>query len=165
MLPNRKLPWPVIWPAVEEIARSEGCRLVAYRDIADIWTIGWGHTKGVKAGDAISQEEADKQLLDELHRVAEGVIALLTRDASTWQFGAMVSLAYNIGLRAFAQSSVLRAHNAGDFATAQRCFGLWNRATINGKRQEVAGLTARRAREAALYGTRTEVKVVRPEVA
>lgn len=164
MLPDRNLPWPVIWPAVEEIARSEGCRLVAYRDIAGIWTIGWGHTKGVRVGDIITQEEADRRLLDELHGFAEGVIERLARPASAWQFGAMVSLAYNIGLAAFAGSSVLRAHNAGDFAAARRAFELWNKATIDGRKQVVAGLAARRAREGALYA-RLGTTAVPPEVA
>jgi lysozyme len=64
---------------------------------------------------------------------------------------AMVSLAFNIGPSAFLKSTVLKAHNRGDFLAASRAFGLWNKATVNGVLTELAGLTARRAEEAAMY--------------
>ena len=41
------------------IRKAEGCRLTAYQDVAGVWTIGFGHTKGVKAGDRITQYQAD----------------------------------------------------------------------------------------------------------
>jgi len=49
---------------------------------------------------------------------------------------------------------VLRAHNAGNALAAARAFGLWNKARVRGVLEEVRGLTARRAREAALYLSR-----------
>lgn len=153
ILPNRELPWPIIWPGVLEIARSEGCRLRAYRDIAGVWTIGWGETEGVRPGDVMSQEEADRLLCSRLSEKSMHVGSLLTRRATPHQLAAMVSLAYNVGVDAFARSTVLRAHNAGDRLAAARAFGLWNKARINGVLEEVRGLTARRARESALYLT------------
>lgn len=164
-LPDRNLAWPIAWRAVEEIARSEGCRLRAYRDVAGVWTIGWGETEGVTPIMVWTQEQADRQLCVRLREFDEGVHALLTRPATSYQFGAMVSLAYNIGLAAFARSSVLAAHNRGDFLSAARAFALWNKATINGRKQVVAGLTARRAREAALYleGNSASLDTISPE--
>jgi len=153
ILPNRDLPWPIIWPGVAEIARSEGCRLRAYRDIAGVWTIGWGETEGVRPGDVMSQDAADRLLCSRLGELAQNVGAVLIYPATPHQLAAMVSLAYNVGLAGFARSSVLRAHNAGNPLAAARAFGLWNKARVNGVLKEVRGLTARRARESALYLT------------
>jgi len=149
LLPDKKLPWPLTWDAVVEIAQSEGCRLQAYRCPAGVPTIGWGETQGVKMGDTCTQAEADRRLCDRLKEFADGVRALLTRDPSQNELGAMVSLAYNIGLGGFKKSTVLRRHNEGDFQSAARAFALWNKAGG----QVLNGLTARRAREAALYLT------------
>ena len=151
MTPNPKLAWPIAWEAVVEIARSESCKLKAYRCPAGVPTIGWGHTRGVKMGDACTQEQADAWLVEDLTEFTDGVQRVLKRDASENELGAMVSLAYNIGLGGFERSTVLKKHNAGDSQSAARAFALWNQATVNGKRQVLPGLTARRAREAALY--------------
>ena len=80
------------------IKKFEGCRLKAYKDPAGVWTIGWGHTKGVKAGDEITQEQADKLLRDDL-AVYETKVDKYD-DRYHWnqnQFDALVSFAYNIG--------------------------------------------------------------------
>lgn len=153
ILPKRDLPWPIIWPGVLEIARSEGCRLRAYRDVAGVWTIGWGETEGVRPGDVMTQDEADQLLCSRLAECVQGVEAALTHPATPHQLAAMVSLAYNVGLAGFARSSVLRAHNTGNPLAAARAFGLWNKARMGGVLKEVRGLTARRARESALYLT------------
>ena len=148
-LPARNLPWPISWDGVVEIARSEGCRLAAYRCSAGRPTIGWGETRGVRMGDVITQEQADRKFCDSLTEFADGVRKLLTRDPSGNEFAAMVSLAYNIGLGGFERSTVRRMHNAGDHQAAGRAFALWNKAGG----AVIPGLTARRAREAALYLT------------
>ncbi len=152
-LPDRNLAWPIAWRAVEEIARSEGCRLRAYRDVAGVWTIGWGETEGVTPDLVWTQERADARFCSRLVEFTQGVRGLLARPTNAHQLGALVSLAYNVGLAAFARSSVLAAHNRGDTLSAARAFGLWNKARVNGRLQVVAGLTARRAREAALYAS------------
>jgi GH24 family phage-related lysozyme (muramidase) len=148
-LPDKNLPWPISYESVCEIARSEGCRLKAYRCSAGVPTIGWGETRNVKMGDSITQQQADSLFLASLREFTDGVKASLTRDASANELGAMVSLAYNIGLGGFRKSTVLRQHNAGNFQAAARAFSLWNKA--GGK--ILPGLTARRAREASLYLT------------
>ena len=151
ILPNKNLDWPIAYEAVAEIARSEGCRLKAYRCPAGVPTIGWGHTGGVKMGDTCTQEQADAWFVEDLSEFTEGVRRALKRDASDNELGAMVSLAYNVGLAGFAKSTVLKRHNEGDRQSAARAFALWNKARINGVLQVVDGLTSRRAREAALY--------------
>ena len=80
------------------IKQFEGCRLKAYKDPVGVWTIGWGHTKGVKAGDEITQAQADKLLRDDL-AVYEAKVDKYD-DKYHWnqnQFDALVSFAYNIG--------------------------------------------------------------------
>lgn len=149
-LPERNLPWAIAWEGVVEIARSEGCRLSAYRDIAGIWTIGWGETEGVREGMQWTQRQADERLCARIDAFAKGVSRLAVEPLDC-ELAAMVSLAYNIGLEAFRRSTVLKAHNRGDSSAAARAFGLWNKATINGKLTAVPGLTRRRVREAAMY--------------
>jgi lysozyme len=151
MLPATNMQWPICWPAVELIARAESCRLVAYRCPAGVWTCGWGETDGVAARTRWSQPYADQRFCDSLQERADAVLALCTRPPNENELGAMVSLAYNIGIGAFAKSSVLRAHNRGDSQAAARAFGLWNKARVRGVLAVLAGLTARRAAEAALY--------------
>jgi lysozyme len=55
--------------ALEKIKAFEGCRLSAYRDAAEVWTIGYGHTKKVKPGDKISQYWADEYLKEDIEAV------------------------------------------------------------------------------------------------
>ena len=152
-LPDPSLPWPIPMTAVAEIAESEGLSLVAYRCPAGVWTIGWGETDGVRPSDKCTKEEADRWLLEDLTERTRAVRELCTVEPSPNELGALVSLAYNIGLGGLAKSTVLRAHNAGDRQSASRAFGLWNKAKDpdTGLLRALPGLTARRAREAALY--------------
>ena len=162
-LPDPALPWPIPLAAVSEIAESEGLELVAYLCPAGVWTIGWGETDNVRPGDTCTKEQADHWLLEDLQERTRAVLALCKVQPSPNELGALVSLAYNIGLGGLGKSTVLRQHNAGNRQAASRAFGLWNKAKDPGTGQlrELAGLTARRAREAALYlkpepGQRTE---------
>lgn len=153
LLPDPSLPWPIPRPAVALIAEFESCRLRAYRCPAGVWTIGWGETGDVAPGMVWTQAQADQRFCDSLTAFTSQVQALLTAHAEPNQLGALVSLAYNIGVGAFARSSVLKAHNAGDSQAAARAFSLWNKARVNGVLTVLAGLTRRRSAEAALYLT------------
>jgi GH24 family phage-related lysozyme (muramidase) len=137
---------------VELIKGFESCRLKAYQDVRGIWTIGWGHIAGVTEGMVYTQAEADAALLEDL-RGAEAAVERGIGAASTTddQFGAMVSLCYNIGAGAFAGSTVLRQHCAGAHQAAADAFLMWNKATIDGVLKQVAGLTRRRNAERTLY--------------
>ena len=158
--PDPALPWPLPLPVVFGIAEDEqgpdgGCALVAYRCPAGIWTIGWGETEGVRPGDRCTKEQADAWLLEDLQERVRAVGDLCKVEPSPHELGAMVSFAYNVGLAGFAKSTVLRQHNAGNRQAAARAFGLWNKARNprTGQLEPLPGLTARRAREAALYLT------------
>jgi len=134
------------------IKEFEGLRLAAYQDVAGIWTIGYGHTRGVLSGMVITEDEADERLADDLQG-AESAVDDATADIATTdnQFSAMVALCFNIGSANFRGSTVLRRHRAGDCPAAADAFLLWNKARVEGALRAVAGLTARRSAERALY--------------
>lgn len=144
---------------IELLKREEGLELVPYKCSAGIWTIGVGCTRypdgrPVKGDDPpISEDKAMRMLSIECVRYLLNVAEMCTRPTSPPELAAMTSLAYNVGTGAFGRSSVLRLHNAGDQTGAARAFHLWNKARVNGVLTELRGLTARRAREAALYLT------------
>jgi lysozyme len=120
---------PVNRATVELIKRNEGCRLAAYQDSVGVWTIGYGHTgDDVTEGLQISQDQAEQLLRQDLEKFQDGVDDAIAGDTSDNQFGAMVSLAFNIGLAHFKTSTVLREHNAGHYQTAADAFLLWNKA-------------------------------------
>lgn len=136
--------------AIALIKQFEGCKLDAYPDPGtggDPWTIGWGATgAGIKKGVRWTQQQADERLAADVTRFAAGVDAVV-KDARPYQRAALISFAYNVGLQALKDSTLLRLHNAGDYVGAAAQFARWNKA---GGRV-LAGLTRRREAEAAMY--------------
>lgn len=137
--------------ALAIIKRWEGCRLEAYPDPGtggDPWTIGWGSTgKGIHKGVVWTQQQADDRLLHDVDKFMEGVRAKVTAPVTPNQLGAMTSLAYNIGLMAFAGSTLLLKFNKGNTEGAALQFPNWNRAGGRVMR----GLTNRRKYEQAIF--------------
>lgn len=135
---------------VNLIRTFEGCRLVAYRDIVGVWTIGYGSTgPDVREGLVWTQEQAEANLRE---HVAAFLLGVYKRAPMLWleppeRAAACGSLAYNIGLGAFNASTVKRKTNDGEWEAAARAFLLWNKA---GGRV-VRGLTVRRQKESAVY--------------
>lgn len=84
---------------VSLIKQFEGCRLIAYKCPAGVWTIGYGHTAGVKEGDTITQETADAYLRNDLEKYEK---AVMNYDGiyhfNQNQFDALVSFTYNCGV-------------------------------------------------------------------
>lgn len=138
--------------ALTLIKQFEGCKLNAYPDPGtggDPWTIGWGATgPGIKKGLTWTQGQADARLVEDVSYFVNGVRGLLAGAPATEnQLGAMVSLAYNIGLGNFGKSTLLKLHKAGDYAGAAAEFPKWNKAAG----RVMAGLTRRREAEAKVY--------------
>ncbi len=124
------------------------------------WTIGYGFTKGVKRGDRMTLPQAEVRLAAELRTdYVEPMLALCTLAPNENQLAGMACLVWNIGIPAFRKSTVLAAHNRGDFAAASRAFGLLNKA----RGKVVDSLETRRRREAALYATPVEFADELPE--
>ena len=136
------------------IAEFEGCRLKSYKDIAGVWTVGYGLTSRagfieVNEDTSLTQDEADYWLEKVVADFAQRVENCIERPISDNAFAACVSLAYNIGSGAFAKSTALRRINEGDMAGAAEAFLMWNK---SGGRV-VEGLKRRRAAEKVLFET------------
>lgn len=131
------------------VKRFEGLKLEAYRCPAGVPTIGYGSTgPHVKSGMVITPGEAERLLDKDLSRFEVGVTAMLTGvPTSEDEFSALVALSFNIGLNAFAGSTVLRRHKQGNKIGAAKAFAMWNKA---GGRI-LPGLVRRREAEADLY--------------
>lgn len=127
----------------------EGCRLHAYDDGGGVWTIGYGHTKGVYPGMSITQAEAEDLLRADLEKfesyVEEAVLVALTDS----QFSALVCFCFNVGpgSEGFGGSTLLKRLNAGDYQAAANQFPVWNK--VNGS--PWLGLTRRRLAERSLF--------------
>lgn len=129
------------------IRQFEGLRLSAYKCPAGVPTIGYGTTNGVKMGQTITREEADRLLQDDAQRFADHVAALVKVKLNQNQIDALVSFVYNVGPSAFAGSTMLRLINQGLYADAARQFQRWNKAGG----EVMPGLTRRRAAERDLF--------------
>ena len=133
---------------VRLVQEFEGCRLDAYLCPAGIPTIGYGATgPDIRMGMVWTQEQADARLVEDLARFADGVERLVEVDLSDNQFAAIVSFAFNVGLGALRDSTLLRKLNAGDYEGAADQFPRWARA---GGRL-MPGLSRRRLAERALF--------------
>lgn len=137
---------------IDLIKHFEGCRLTAYQCPAGIWTIGYGHTAGVKPGDSISQQYADALLRQDAHHCHDAALLAspVLRNASPSQQAAIADFIFNLGLANYQKSGLKRCVDAKDWGEAQHEIRRWDKATVNGKKQSLAGLTSRRNREAEL---------------
>lgn len=133
------------------IQRFESLRLTAYKDVVGIWTIGWGHTgPDVTPGLKITRERALQLLEADLETAIKAVeLQCAGVKLSDNQFGALVSLTFNIGVTAFMNSTLLWKLKSGRFAEVPAEIKRWNRA--GGK--VVSGLVKRRQAEANLFQT------------
>ena len=130
-----------------QLMMMEGLRLTAYRDAAGVPTIGYGHTKGVRMGDRISEDWARKLLRQDVAEVERQVKAI--RVARTeGQLDALVSFAYNVGIGRLCQSTLLRRiREGGTKQQIQREFKRW----VYAGGQRLRGLELRREWEARRF--------------
>jgi lysozyme len=123
---------------------------VAYDDGGGVWTIGFGHTLGVKQGDTCTMEQAQAWLQQDMQPVFEAVSAKLLNPSQN-EFDAFCSLTFNIGVSAFKyHCSALTSFNNGDKNLAAKQFLLWNKGTQHGVFGVVTGLWKRRMCEAII---------------
>ena len=139
------------YEGLELIKASEGLRVNAYRCPAGVWTIGYGHTKGVRSGDKIEEADADLFLIKDVGWAERCVIDLVRVPLEQWQFDALSSFVFNLGRRSLKKSTLLRLLNKGDYDGAAKQFPRWNKHR-EGKRLVVSrGLTIRRNDEMMLF--------------
>jgi len=132
---------------IELIKHFEGCELEAYKCPAGVWTIGYGHIKGVHEGMKITEMQAEEMLKSELHEYEGYINDYVTVPLNQNQFDAMVSWVYNLGGGNLRASTLLKVLNAGDYDGVPAQMLRWNKA--GGKVLE--GLTRRRQAEADLF--------------
>ena len=106
-----------------------------------------GHTKNVKEGDRISQDQANCFLMQDLYSVERAIIRLVKVKINQNQFDALCSLIFNIGISAFNKSTLLAKLNTGDYVGAAEQFRRWNK--VNNV--VMAGLVRRRQAEEDLF--------------
>jgi len=116
------------------------------------WIIGYGHMRRARKGIRISETEAEAILREyDLPPVERYVMRCVLAPMSQNEFDALVSLAFNIGPKAFASSDVVAGINGGNRLEAAESFDHWRRAKIGGRVQIVDALVRRRAAEKALF--------------
>jgi lysozyme len=132
------------------IKKFEGCELEAYRCPAGVWTIGYGHTKGVQQGDVWSQANADEMLDIELEEYEGYINDLVNVELKQHQFDALVAWVYNLGVGNLISSTLLVKLNAGLYEDVPHEIKRWNKA--NGEILE--GLVRRRLAESLLWSNK-----------
>ena len=132
---------------IDAIKRFEGCRLTAYQDSVGVWTIGYGHTVGVKKGDRITQYQADQFLREDLAKFE--AVATKTRGVNTQgRFDAVTDFCYNCGQANFASSTLKKYIESGRSTwEIQEQFLRW----VNAGGRKLGGLVSRRVWEAARF--------------
>lgn len=139
---------PIGKEALEMIKQFEGCRLTAYKCPAGVWTIGYGHTAGVKEGQTITQAQADAFLISDCQKFADYVdnpaYVPITASLNDNQRDALISFAYNCG--AGNLKTLCKGRTAVQISSA---ILLYNKAggTV------LPGLTKRRRAEQKLFNT------------
>ena len=129
------------------IKRFEGCRLESYKCSANVLTIGYGHTSGVKETDTITQDEADKLLQEDVEQFEKYVDDYVTVKLGQSQFDALVAWTFNLGPGNLRESTMLKVLNNGDYESVPREMKRWNKAA--GKTLD--GLIRRRLAESLLF--------------
>lgn len=129
------------------IRAREGVKLAAYQDGGGVWTIGYGHTRGVKQGQVINHEQADEFLDNDLRQVESCISERVTVPLNQNQFDALVSFVFNVGRQAFSDSTLLKKLNEGNYRAAADQFTRW----VYDNDQFVQGLYNRRVAERDLF--------------
>ena len=129
------------------IKKFEGLELESYLCPADVWTIGYGSTKGVKEGMSITEEEAEALLKKEAQEYCDYVKEYVSVTLTQNQFDALVTWTYNLGPRNLKNSTLLEVLNKEEYDKVPEQILRWTKAA--GK--ELNGLVRRRQAEADLF--------------
>lgn len=131
------------------VKQWDGLKTKAYRDVAGIWTVGYGHTSAAGApavtpNMAITEAEAEKILRADLAKFEDQVSRLVKVPLSDNQF-AVLDFDFNTGR--LGKSTLLKRLNAGDYDAVPAGPMKW----VNAGGKRVKGLVNRRSAEAGLW--------------
>jgi lysozyme len=134
------------------IKSFEGCILHEYKDAVGVPTIGYGHTGGVRPNQTITQQQAEELLKQDLEKFEKGVTDLVKVPLNQYQFDALVSFSFNVGLGALQTSTLLKKLNAKDYSGASKEFDKW----VHAGGDVLRGLVSRRDAEQSLFNRHVE---------
>ena len=137
------------------LIREEGKRLVAYRDHIGKWTIGVGQTtirgRPVQEGDRLTEQEFAAELDARIAEFEVAINAYVKVPLNQVQFDALFIWAWNVGIAAMRDSTLVQKLNDGDYAGAADQFLVWNKVTIDGVKRSDPLILERRKRERSLF--------------
>lgn len=135
------------------IRTFEGLSTKAYRCPAGVWTIGYGHTAGVKKGQVITEKQADELLQQDLIEYENKITNWCKNiKLNQSQFDALVCFEFNTKGDTLPRSTIFKRLQAGDIQGAADAFLMWDKITTKkGKKISCAGLRRRRAAERRLF--------------
>ncbi|HNI76290.1 MAG TPA: lysozyme [Giesbergeria sp.] len=132
--------------AVPLVMLYEGTVLQSYRDPIGIVTACVGHTgPELRMGQRYTRQQCEDMLYGDLLKHAQA-LDCIKQPMTDGQKAAFLSFAFNVGNKAFCDSTLARKANAGDMAGACAELSRW---TLAGGR-ELPGLVKRRAAEREL---------------
>jgi len=137
--------------AIALVKHFEGCKLDSYTDAAGVRTIGYGHTQRVRPGASITQDLADDYLRQDINCAQADVLRCVKVPLNENENAALVSLAFNIGSKAFARSTCVKLLNRGDRKGAAEEMQRFVKAHVNGRLVTLKGLELRRKAERDLF--------------
>ncbi len=117
----------------------------------DRLTIGYGFTDGVKEGDTITEEEADRRLRKELKHYRKELRKVVKVKLKPHQEDALVSLVYNVGISAFKKSRALKYLNNGNVERFLEEAFSPKKGFVYQKGKKLKGLVRRRAFERKIF--------------
>ncbi|WP_280922704.1 lysozyme [Serratia fonticola] len=119
----------VIAIAAVLIPNLEGVRYEPYRDVVGVLTVCYGHTGAdIVIGKRYTSGECKALLDKDLVPFARSVERSVKIPASEYQKASLISFSYNVGVKAFESSTLLRKLNAGDSKGACDEMRRWNKA-------------------------------------
>lgn len=137
---------------IEKMIEFESLRLTSYKDSVGVWTIGVGHTMGVRQGQAITKEQAMTLLKGDL-LPCENFVNSIKEIDTQGKFDALVDFSFNLGIEALKKSTLLKLILAkAEESDIKNQFLRWNKA---GGRV-LSGLVKRRNWEAMRYSQKGE---------
>lgn len=136
-----------------KIADNEGFSPTAYPDHKG-YSIGYGHLLSTAElpqyiNQTITQDDAKELLARDVASAEQSVRNMIKVPLTQAQFDALVDFTYNMGSGSLA--NIAQTLNTGDYKGAAARMQLYNKVRVNGQLVPNAGLTARRAQEAAAF--------------
>ena len=133
---------------IDLIKRFEGFSPTAYLCPAGVWTIGYGHTAGVREGDSVDEDTAEDFLREDLADAEGAVEKYVKVPLKQWQFDALVSFTFNLGAGNLYSSTLLKKVNRNpDDPSIRQEFEKW----VYADGRVLQGLVDRRKAEADMY--------------